>query len=277
MNDPTLPSIVELPPEKPPHPLLQFGNWKVNTFVPPILLALVWVLNNSPLVSLMTGFHIWMHEFGHATAAWMTGKRATPLPFGWTPVESDYSPFVYWGLLLMFGILFVTGWKERKPWPMVVAVALAGAQYWMTWRLTDYQQEFLWGPFCGVGGEFYLSTLFMLFFYMQLPEKFQWGLCRYVFFIIGASAFLHIIVYWNQVYHGTADIPMGSMINGEDDSNGDMNRLMDDYGWKKIEIRTVYQHLGYGCWFALILVWGLFAARLDKVADWIAEKILPGE
>ncbi|MES1195096.1 MAG: M50 family metallopeptidase, partial [Opitutus sp.] len=115
--------------------LFRFDNWKVNTFVPPLLLGIVWVVNLTPLKFLLTGFHVWMHEFGHATAAWLCGFRATPLPFGWTPVEPVYSPFVYFGLLLMFGILFVAGWLERKVWAMAAAVALAGLQFYMTWRM----------------------------------------------------------------------------------------------------------------------------------------------
>jgi len=278
VNDENSPDVAELAKaDERVHPLLQFGNWKVNTFVPPLLLALAYALNHSPLAFLMLGFHVWMHEFGHATAAWMTGRRATPLPFGWTPVEPDYSPFVYFGLLLLLGILFVAGWKERKPWPMVVAVALAATQYCMTWRMSEYRQEFWWSAFGGVGGEFYLSALLMASFYVQLPEKFCWGICRYVFFLIGASAFLHIVLYWNQIYHGWEDIPFGSMINGEDDSNGDMNKLMDDYGWKKIDIRNNYQHLGYACWAALGVVYAVFALRLNLLADWLLRKFWPAE
>jgi len=278
VNDENSPNIAELArADETVNPLLQFGNWRVNAFAPPLLLGLAYLLNNSPLVFFMQGFHVWMHEFGHATAAWLTGRHATPLPFGWTPVEPDYSPFVYYGLLLLFGILFVAGWKERKPWPMVAAVVLAGLQFYATWRMSAYRQEFWWGAFGGVGGEFYLSTLLMVFFYVQLPDKFRWGLCRYVFFFIGASAFLHIVVYWNQVYHAVADIPFGSMINGEDDTNGDMNKLMDDYGWKKIDIRNNYQHLAYACWAVLGLVYAFFALRLNLLGDWVSRKFRPHE
>ena len=263
--------------DRPPNPFLSFGDWRVNTGVPPLLLGLAWLIKQSPLDFLMQGFHIWMHEFGHATAAWMTGRRATPLPFGWTPVEPDYSPFVYFGLLLLFAILFAAGWKERKPWPMVAAVALAGLQYYMTWRMPEHRQEFWFSAFGGVGGEFYLSALLMASFYVQLPEKFQWGLCRYVFFIIAASAFLHIVIYWNQVYHGQEDIPMGSMINGEDDANGDMNKLMDDFGWTGMDIRRNYQYLGYACWGGLAFVYAIFVLRLNRVADWVSAKFSRGE
>jgi hypothetical protein len=270
------------PPELKPHEaedgfaLFSFDNWKVNIFVPPLLLGFVWLVNLSPLKFLLAGFHVWMHEFGHATAAWLCGFRATPLPFGWTPVEPVYSHFVYFGLLLMFGILFVAGWLERKVWPMLAAVVLAGLQFYMTWRMPEHRQEFWWSAFGGVGGEFYLSTLFMMFFWVQLPEKFKWSACRYVFFFIGATAFLNIWLRWNDVYRGLEEIPFGSMINGEDDEGGDMNKLMDGYGWKKFAIRRNYYLLGHGCWAALGIMWAIFALRLNKVADWVVGKFQRG-
>jgi hypothetical protein len=252
--------------------LFAFDNWKVSVFVPPLLLGLVWLVNISPFGFFLKGFHVWMHEFGHATAAWLCGFRATPLPFGWTPVEPEYSPFVYWGLLLLFGLLFLAGAKERKAWPMVAAVVLGLLQYYMTWRMPDHRQEFWWSAFGGVGGEFYLSTLFMMFFFVQLPEKFKWGMCRYVFFLIGATAFLNIILMWDKVYHGLEEIPFGSMFNGEDDQGGDMNKLMDGYGWTKFQIRRTYHLLGNGCLIALGVTWALFALRLNKVADWLTAR-----
>ncbi len=288
------PQLTEIRPPKPPPPprtllvpppvpvrnladdefaLLAFDNWKVNTFVPPLLLAFVGLLHLTPLKFLLTGFHVWMHEFGHATAAWLCGRRATPLPFGWTPVEPDFSPFVYGGLLALFVVLFLAGWKERKVWAMVAAVALATLQAYMTWRLPEARQEFWWGAFGGVGGEFYLSTLFMMAFWVQLPEKFKWGACRYVLFLIGASAFLNIWLHWRDVYRGLEEIPFGSMINGEDDRGGDMNKLMDLYGWKKFDIRRNYLLLGWGCWIALGVMWALFALRLNRAADWVVGKV----
>jgi len=270
----TAPGTRPTPPLVPPRDpaddefiLLRFDNWKVNVLVPPLLLGFVLLANLSPLGFFLKGFHVWMHEFGHATAAWLCGFRATPLPFGWTPVEPVYSHFVYWGLLLLFVILFLAGWKERKAWAMVAAVALAAVQYYMTWRMTQLTQEFWWSAFGGVGGEFYLSTLFMMFFWVQLPEKFRWGACRYVFFCIGATAFLNIWLRWRDIYHGAEEIPFGSMINGEDDQGGDMNKLMDGFGWKKFTIRRNYLLLGYGCWAALGAMWAIFALRLNRVAD----------
>src|SRR5258708_6086715 len=197
----------------------------------------------------------------------MCGFRATPLPFGWTPGEPEHSNFVYSGLLLMFGILFVAGWRERKVWPMIAAVALAALQFHMTWRMRELDQEFWWSAFGGVGGEFYLSALFMAFFFVQLPEKFKWGACRYVFFVIGASAFVNIYLRWDKVYHGLEEIPFGSMINGEGDQGGDMNKLMDGFGWTKAMIRRNYHLLGNGCLLGLGITYAVFVLRLNKIPD----------
>lgn len=253
-------------------PLLAFDNWRVNAIVPPLLFALAWLAVSSPLGFFLKGFQVWMHEFGHATAAWLTGRKATPLPFGWTPVEADYSHFVYFGLLLLFGILFVAGWKERKVWPMIIAVGLAGVQYYLTWRMPEHRQEFWWGAFGGVGGEFYLSALLMAVFYVQLPEKFKWGACRYVFFFLGAACFLQTYLFWREVYFGQADIPYGSMINGEDDANGDMNRLVNDFGWTQSMIRRNFMALGNYCLLGLMVVYLTFFLRLNRVADWVVGK-----
>ncbi len=268
-----------IPPRDPANDVLvlfRFDHWLVNVLVPPLLLAGMGLVNLTPLGFFLKGFHVWMHEFGHSTAAWLTGRRATPLPFGWTPIEPEYSPFVYFGLLLLFVILFLAGWKERKIWPMIAAVLLGVLQYYMTWRMPGHRQEFYW-TFGGVGGEFYLSALFMAFFFVQLPEKFRWGACRYVFFLIGATCFLNIVLFWDKVHNGLEEIPFGSMINGEDDQGGDMNKLMDGYGWKKVQIRNTYQYLGYGCWAGLGVIYGIFALRLNKVADWVADKFNPAE
>ncbi len=288
------PQLADLNPPRPPAPpatllapppvpvrreeegfaLFAYDNWKVNTFVPPLLLGLVFLANLSPLKYLLIGFQVWMHEFGHAVSAWFSGWRATPLPIGWTPVEPVHSNFVYFGLLLMLVLLFLAGLKERKVWPMLAAVVLALAQAYITWRLPQDRKEFLMVA-GGVGGEFYLSTLCMMAFWVELPEKFKWGYCRYVVFLLGATAFLAIWVRWVAIHRGLEEIPFGSMINGEEDAGGDMNRLMDDFGWKKVNIRNNYYRLGVGCWIALGAMWLLFVLRLNRAADWVVGKFAP--
>jgi len=263
----TPPKLEPRAPEGGEFSLTAFDNWLVNVLVPPLLLAVTWALTVSPLGFFLKGFHVWMHEFGHAVPAWLAGWRATPLPIGWTPVEPVHSNFVYYGLLALFAVLFVAGAKERKIWPMLAALGLAAVQFVMTWKLPEYRKEF-WMVAGGVGGEFVLGTLFMMAFYVQLPDKFRWGACRYVFFFIGATAFLAIWMRWRDIYRGLEEIPFGSMINGEEDAGGDMNRLKDDYGWTNSNLRQRFYFLGLGCWAALGVTWLAFALRLNRVADW---------
>ena len=112
----------------------------------------------------------------------------------------------------------------------------------------------------------------MAFFFVELPEKFKWGSCRYIFFLIGATAFLDIVASWDLVYRGLEDIPFGTMINGEEDQGGDMNKLMDAYGWTRLEIRQNFQYLGRWCWVGLGVVYAVFALRLNLIADKIVER-----
>ena len=249
--------------------LFSFDSWRVNLLALPLVTAMAWLANISPLGFFLKGFHIWTHEFGHATVAWLTGKRALPLPIGWTSVEADKSNFVYFGVLFLLAVLFVAGWKERKIWPMLLALGLAPLQFYLTWRLPEHRAD-LWQSFAGVGGEFYLGAAMMALFYVQLPDKFKWGVCRYFFLFLGASSFLNIYLFWRQVRLGNESIPWGSMVQGEEDGGGDMNILRDDYRWSNHDIIGAYTHLGNACVVVLLVVYAVFALRLDRFgARWL--------
>jgi len=264
----TRPVPVYVPP--PPSPLAELLNplsqesWLINVLALPVVTAFAWLVNVSPLGFLMKGFHVWMHEFGHATIAWLTGRRALPLPIGWTNIEPERSTFVYFGVLFLLGVLAVAGWRERKVWPILIAGLVAPLQFYMTWRMPEYRAD-LWVAFGGVGGEFYLSALFMLLFYLQLPDKFRWGACRYIFLFVGASSFLNIYLFWRQVKSGAESIPWGSMVQGEEDAGGDMNILRDDYRWNNHFITGTYNGLGAACIAVLLIGYVVFALRIDAV------------
>ncbi len=190
---------VYVPPPQPPNIYnpLSFDSRPINCLALPLVGGLAVLVTQSIFDFFLQGFHVWIHEFGHATMAWMTGKRALPLPIGWTTISEEKSYFVYFGILFLFGLLFVASWKERKIWPMVFAVGLAVLQFYMTWLLPS-QQARMWIIFGGVGGEFYLSAAMIGLFYCQFPEKFKWGGCRYFFLFIGVSSFFEIFTFWKK-------------------------------------------------------------------------------
>lgn len=264
------------PGDEPPRPAwydpTSFDSWRVNALAPLLVIGLAVLIKRSPLGFLLHGFQVWIHEFGHATVAWLTGYRALPLPIGWTSVGGEKSLFVYCGVLFLLGVMFVAGARERKIWPMILAAGGALLQAHLTWRLPAGRAE-MWQAFGGVGGEFYLSAAAVALFYVRLPEKFRWGGCRYFFLFIGGGGFVETWLFWRAVKRGAEGIPYGSMIHGEEDGGGDMNTLHDGFGWTQREIIHTYDQLGDACLAALLVVYVIFALRLDKLpARWLQSR-----
>jgi hypothetical protein len=249
-----------------PYDPASFDSPLVNALAPPLVAGLAILVRVSPLGFLLEGFHVWIHELGHASVAWLTGRKALPLPIGWTNVEQERSVFVYAGLLALLVTLAVYGWRERKAMPIVLGSALAAVQAYMTWILAE-DRGHMWMIFAGVGGEFYVAAAMIGLFYFQFPDGFKWGGCRYFFLFIGAASFSETWSFWRDVKRGIEDIPYGSMIGGEDDGGGDMNILRDDNGWSQHRIFNTYFHLGNWCLVALAIIYLFFNLKLDRYTD----------
>ena len=241
----------------------------VRALAPPLVIVLAVAVTMTPLGFLLMGFQIWIHEFGHATVAWVSGKRAIPLPIGWTNIAFERSMFVYFGILFLMGLLAWTGIRERKFLAIASAVAIVVVQWFMTWKVSEETAR-QWITFAGCGGELYLSAAMMALFYFKLPKKFRWGGCRYLFLFLGASAFYRSFRFWLDVKHGLEGIPYGSMVGGEDDQNGDMDTLVRDFLWTQHQIWGAYVHIGQACLCGLGIVYLIFACGLDS---WVAEAL----
>ncbi len=261
---PAEPDVSVLIAEERRNPLTDFENAKTTILAPPLLFGLAWLLVVSPLGFFLKGFHVWMHELGHALPAWLSGRMAVPLPLGWTSVREEFSLFVYAALSALLLTLLVAGWRERRIWAIVIAVGLLLLQNHMTWFMPEPAQQFWWSAIGGIAGEFCLSALGLALFFIQLPEKFRWGACRYLVFLLCAACFIQAYRFWGDVYRGLEDIPYGSMIHGEDDPNGDLDKLRHDHGWTQSRIRRTFYGLGNGCLVALGAVYAVFALRLNQ-------------
>jgi hypothetical protein len=242
-----------------------FNNRWVTGLSLPLSIAFGWLSNSIDLLKLLfTGMRIWIHEWGHATAAWLAGHQAIPLPFGFTPIAAERSLFVYFGVLFLLGVTIWTGWRESKRWVMGVAIGLGLVQFWMTWVLSR-ETALMWFSFAGVGGEFYLSTLLMVSFYFPLPQRFRWDFWRYVLLLPAANCFWHIFGLWRKIRQGTAEIPWGSLFGGAGDSNGDMNQLNEVYSWSIAQIISTYNHIGNLCLFVLMGVYVFFVIKQNRL------------
>jgi len=259
-------------PENPYDPR-SFDSPIVNAVAPPLVAGLAILFRMSPLGPLLEGFHVWIHEVGHASVAWLCGRPALPLPLGRTNVEPNRSVILYLVILAGLRVLALSGWRERKAWPMILAAALAGTQALMTWRLGE-DRAHEWMIFGGVGGEFYLSAAMIGLFYLEFPDWFRWGSCRYVVLFIGASSFFESYSFWRSVKRGVEGIPYGSMVNGEDDGGGDMNILADEYHWTQHRIIFTYNHLADWCLAAILFVYVFYSLRLNRVFNPVLARML---
>jgi hypothetical protein len=237
-----------------------FNNRFVNVAAFPIAFLFAVITHVGMFKFLFISTHIWIHEFGHATVAWLAGHQATPLPFGWTNVGEERSLFVYFGILILFGLLLWTGHRERKRWVIGLAIALALLQFYSTWVMAADTYE-MWFFFGGIGGEFCLSTLLMVSFYFPLPEKWRWDFWRYPVLLVAANAFWQSFWQWHQIKTGEGSIPWGTLFGGEGDAGGDMNQLSLTYEWSDPQIISAYTHLGNGCLLVLI---GIYLFVLSK-------------
>jgi hypothetical protein len=218
--------------------LMSFNNRYSNGLIFPALMGLGMTMNAIPLVNaLLQGIKIWIHEFGHATIAWLSGRQAIPLPIGWTSVNPQRSLFVYLAVLILLGLLFWAGRREQKRWPMALAIGLAVIQFGLTWLISPNTFDMLLA-FGGIGGELYLSALLIVGFYFPLPDYWRWDFYRFPVVLGAAFTFWGQFGLWQQIRRGGASIPFGSMWG--DPAHGDMNILADRHGWTPGDIISTY-------------------------------------
>jgi hypothetical protein len=247
--------------------LYSFDNRYINRWALPIAFAIAILAQVLVFPRfLLRGVQIWIHEFGHATVAWMAGHAATPLPFGWTNVSENRSPIVYICVLLLLLILFWSGLREKKYSAMGMAVIIAIGQFYMTWLMPEHTYYVLFS-FGGIGGEFYLSTLLMVCFYFPLPDKFRWDFWRYIVLVLAIYTFTESFGMWHHIKTGAAEIPWGTMLGGQGDAGGDMNTL-SSLGWSDAQIINTYSQLGNICLFVSIGVYIFFLLKSLPNHSW---------
>lgn len=237
------------------HDLTSFHSRLIQLFGFPFLLLMAMIMSSIPLVKfLLRGITIWFHEFGHATIAWLSGRKALPLPFGWTNVDPTKSLFVYGGILILLGLLSWAGYREQRRWPMILAGVIAVLQFAMTWLMPLDTFKMLLS-FGGVGGEFYLCTLLMVSFFFPFPDYFRWEIYRYPAVFGAAFTFWGSFTQWQQINTGAQSIPWGSLWGGAEHQGGDMNMLSHTFGWSDQQIIHTYNTLGGIC---LSVILGLY-------------------
>ncbi|MTF40629.1 J domain-containing protein [Cyanobacterium aponinum] len=224
---------------------------KTNTYALPIGFFIAFAINFiDPLVWFIS---VWIHELGHATLAWFSGYRAM-VTFAATIVSFEHSLFVYFGILFLLLLTIYSTWKENKKYIIIFLVFLIFLQFILTWTISRSTYGMLLA-FAGIGGEFYLSTLFIISFYWNLPQRFYWEFWRYIFLIWGMITFWGSWTRWQKIKVGKSQIPWGTFWSGRGDSGGDLNILRNQHDWGIERIINTYNTLGFICFLVILFVY----------------------
>jgi hypothetical protein len=174
----------------------------------PIALLIAWAAVQSGFARMLlrTVFSMWIHELGHAAAAWLCGRWAFPGPW-FTPVGGSRS----WLVMLLVVAAAVYGvirlWPSRKLWALVVAL-LVPAEVLCALGLSARRQDtlILWA---GDGGCMLIGTLLMLSFYARASSSLRKGWLRWGFLVIGAAAFVDAFATWWAARTDRDAVPFG--------------------------------------------------------------------
>lgn len=214
-----------------------------RTFAIPAALLLAWfAVHASPGAVRMLA--MWVHESGHAVAAWLCGYLAWPGPW-FTPVGTERSRLL---TLTLAGLLGYGGWQawqaHRRSWVAASALALLvmlGCTFGL--HAGRAQQLIIFG---GDGGSFVLGTLLMLAVYSREDsavrrDRLRWGLLA-----IGALAFMDAYATWSG---GIEAVPFGA----NDHGLSDPSVLAEEFGWSVLTLMRRYLALAHACLALLAL------------------------
>jgi Zn-finger nucleic acid-binding protein len=226
---------------------VRYDSWPINLYsLPAALLFAVFVNVFSFPREVLWWLSMPVHECGHAVAGWLGSRFSVPLPLFTAILNADRSPFVYAIFVGGVGYVGYRAYLRRRPYPAVVSAALILGATYFSGIATDAtsQMFFTWG---GVGGTFALSTFLIASFYYRLPDRFRWDYFRFFALVFGALVFVSSFDFWIEIARGKQVLPTGSAIVGRDDSNGDLNRLLDEFGWTVPKLVRHFVRLGQGC------------------------------
>jgi hypothetical protein len=99
-------------------------------------------------------------------------------------------------------------------------------------------------------------------FHFPLPDRFRWDFWRWAALIPAGHCFAQAVRLWRAVSADVSQMPWGSAIGA--DSDGDMNRLVQQFGWSANDLADFYLAVAYACLLALFVTYAYAAYRLKR-------------
>lgn len=187
--------------------------------IPAALAGAAVIVKAAPGVRILT---VWVHEAGHATAAWLCGFMAVPGPWI-TVVSPERSP----ALSVLLGGALVAGayqaWRHGRWFWVASAIVTFALQLVCTLRLYEDQAQAV-VTFGGDAGSFVLGAVLMASVYARPDHPVRANHLRWVLVVLGALAFMDARHTW---WGGVDSIPFG-----EDDRGlSDASKLAEYHNW----------------------------------------------
>lgn len=199
---------------------------------------------------------MWVHESGHAAAAWLCGYLAWPGPW-FTPVGTEPSRLL---TLTLVGLLGYGAWQARerqRPFWLVAASTTLLLVLACTFGLHPGQaQQFI--VFSGDGGCFVLGTCLMLTVFAREEHPIRREHLRWAFLAIGALAFMDAYTTWSG---GIEAVPFGA----NDHGLSDPSVLAEEFGWSVLTLMRRYLQLAHAS-LAVLAVVAVFQILLPALA-----------
>ncbi|MGB5809007.1 MAG: hypothetical protein WBG86_00680, partial [Polyangiales bacterium] len=188
------------------------------------------------------------HELGHAAASWLSSRIAIPLPF-FTFWFDDQSILMGLVVAAALGWLGYHAYQEGNRFAMGVAATLLVIQAIFTLALPTHL-TLMWQILSGALGELLFGAFLLVAFHFPLPDRLRWDFWRWVAIIPAALCFTHAMNMWRTAAADVSQMPWGAALGSE--SDGDMNRLVAQFGWSAHELAEFYLHTGYLCATAIV-------------------------
>ncbi len=187
------------------------------------------------------------HELGHAAASWLSSRIAMPLPF-----------FTFWyddqSVLMGFVVAATLGWllfhtHREENWFMMSTTGVVLAAWAVATFLVSSNTTLQWQILAGGLGELAFGGFLLIAFHFPLPDRFRWDFWRWIALIPAAICFMQALVMWRASQTDLSRMPWGSALGS--DSDGDMNRLVQQFDWTALQLAEFYLDVAY-LWLAAL-------------------------
>lgn len=243
------------------HSRSRYDEGVENLVAVPLVLALSWLwcsTNLGRLLASLVGMPF--HELGHAAASWLSSRIAIPLPFFtfWLDEQSVLMGSLMVGVLSW--LMFHT-WREGNRFMFGVAITVLATWALMTFAIPA-NQTLEWQILSGALGEIVFGSFLLVAFHFPLPDRFRWDFWRWVALLPASLCFVHALLLWRTVSADVSQMPWGSAIGSE--SDGDMNRLVQQFAWSANDLADLYSSIAQACLVVLAAAYAYAAYRMRR-------------